>query len=256
MAAPYWTVTLPLYARAPFNHSVNEQQKDKADLLKEAHSAFHVSSTGAGTGTASNKIHLPTELWQMILDVSHCVDTCQTHLVFKKANVYNRDTYYIFSGTLREFQHAADTLYSDYLAHSDRNEGDDLPWDSECSGACQGINCPMERGAVCSSLWKTMEFATEKELRLYESLIPSQYSYWGFYEVINMKPLAGGSHMCYGGLSIGDTHESITGQPPSKGLERTCALATCEEVFYDSDKHYFDDESQRHFCSNACWVEA
>lgn len=37
-------VYLPLYIRAPFNHSVNEQQKDKADLLHDAPSAL--SATG------------------------------------------------------------------------------------------------------------------------------------------------------------------------------------------------------------------
>ena len=247
-------VNLPLYIRSPFNHSVNEQQKDKADFLFDAPSALHVLGQ-ADAGTAENKkIHLPLELWEMILATSHCVDTCQTHLIFKRARFYNRDTYYTFSGTLREFQEAADVMFRDYLANSDNSEGDDLPWDSYCQGACQGQGhnapCPMERGAICSSIWQTMEFATEKEFRLYESLIPSQYSYHGFYEVINMQPLAGGSHMCYSGLSRGDTHETITGKPPSKGKERTCAQ--CEEVFYESDKHYFDDDQQIYYCSRGC----
>jgi len=239
-------VNLPLYIRAPFNYSVNEQQKDKADLLLDAPSAAGTSAAGE----KSKKIHLPTELWEMILATSHCVDTCQTHLVFKRSGFYNRDTYYTFSGTLREFQQAADVLFTDYLINSDRGEGDDLPWESGCSGACQGHECPMERGAVCSSIWQTMEFATEKELKLYESLIPRQYSYWGWYEVINMQPLADGSHMCYSGFSQGDTHESITGHEPSKGKELTCHR--CEEVFYESDKHYFDEDTQHHFCSRGC----
>ena len=261
-------VDLPLYVRAPFNYSVNEQQKDKADLLLDAHSSLAATGQGAA-GEKSKKIHLPTELWEMILATSHCVDTCQTHLVFKRSGFYNRDTYYTFSGTLREFQKAADVLFTDYLANSDRGEGDDLPWESGCSGACQvqghgqvqgqvqgsgqgqvqghgqDAPCPMERGAVCSSIWQTMEFATEKELKLYESLIPSQYSYHGWYEVINMH-----SGTSYTGLSIGDTHESIAGQPPSKGAQETCS--GCEEVFYLSDKHYFDEDAQRHYCSRGC----
>jgi hypothetical protein len=239
-------VNLPLYIRSPFNHSVNEQQKDKAELLFDAPSAL------SATGKKNKKIHLPLEMWERILATSHYVDTCQTHLIFKRERFYNRDTYYTFSGTLREFQRAADVLFVDYLLNSDRSEGDDLPWDSYCQGACQVHNalCPMDRGAICSSIWKTMEFASEKELRLYESLIPSQYSYWGFYEVINMQPLAGGSHMCYSGLSSGDTHETITGKAPSKGKERTCAQ--CEEVFYESDKHYFDDDQQIYYCSRGC----
>jgi len=256
-------VDLPLYIRAPFNHSVNEQQKDKADLLHDTPSVFHATSeaaagsagtAGQAAGTAAadqKKIHLPLEMWEMILSTSHCVDTCQTHLVFKRQRFYNRDTYYTFSGTLREFQRAADILFVDYMHHSDKSQGDDLPWDSYCQGACQGHDeCPMDRGAVCSSIWQIMEFKTKKELKLYETLIPSQYSYHGFYEVVNMQ---GGS---YSGLSRGDTHESISGKPPSKGRERTCALARCGEVFYESDKHYFDDESQRHFCSNPCYTAA
>ena len=244
-------VNLPLYIRAPFNHSVNEQQKDKAELLNDAPSALYCATGAAGTGAAANKkIHLPLELWEMILATSHCVDTCQTHLIFKRQHFYNRDTYYTFSGTLREFQRSADVLFVDYLASSDRSDGDDLPWDSYCQGACHNDACPMDRGAVCSSIWQTMEFATQKELRLYEALIPRQYSYWGWYEVINMQPLAGGSHMCYSGLSQGDTHETITGKAPSKGKERTCAQ--CEEVFYESDKHYFDDDQQIYYCSRDC----
>ena len=95
-----------------------------------------------------------------------------------------------------------------------------------------------------------MEFSSEKELKLYESLIPRQYSYWGWYEVITMQPLADGSHMCLSGFSQGDTHESITGHEPSKGKELTCHR--CEEVFYESDKHYFDEDTQHHFCSRGC----
>jgi hypothetical protein len=244
-------VNLPLYIRAPFNHSVNEQQKDKAELLNDAPSALYVTGPAAAGPAAENKkIHLPLELWEIILSTSHCVDTCQTHLVFKRARFFNRDTYYTFSGTLREFQRAADVLFVDYLLNSDKSEGDDLPWDSGCSGACQGQACPMDRGAICSSIWQTMEFASEKELRLYESLIPRQYSYWGWYEVINMQPLAGGSHMCYSGFSQGDTHESISGHEPSKGQEETCA--TCGEEFYISDRHFFDDDQQVYYCGGGC----
>ena len=260
-------VNLPLYIRDPFYHSVNEQQKDKAELLNDAPSALYAtgeagpaSEAGPGPGPAAEKkkIHLPLELWEMIFAESHCVDTCQTHLVFKRACFFNRDTYYTFSGTLREFQRAADVLFVDYLANSDKSEGDDLPWDSFCSGAChdrgQGLYhqqaCPMDRGAVCSSIWQTMEFATQKELRLYESLIPRQYSYWGWYEVINMQPLAGGSHMCYSGLSQGDTHVSISGHEPSRGTQKACA--TCGEEFYTSDHHFFDDDQQVYYCSRGC----
>jgi hypothetical protein len=237
-------VNLPLYIRAPFNHSVNEQQKDKAELLNDAPSALYVTGAAAA---GQKKIHLPLELWEMIFAESHCVDTCQTHLVFKRARFYNSDTYYTFSGTLREFQRAADVLFADYLLNSDRNEGDDLPWDSFCSGACQGQDhaCPMLRGAVCSSIWQTMEFANEKELRLYESLIPSQYSYHGWCEVINMR--TGASYI---ELSRGDTHESITGKPPSKGSQQTCA--TCQEEFYTSDRHFFDDDQQVYYCGGGC----
>ena len=247
-------VNLPLYIRAPFNHSVNEQQKDKAELLNDAPSALYCA-TGAAAGEAAKnkKIHLPLELWEMIFAESHCVDTCQTHLVFKRACFFNRDTYYTFSGTLREFQRAADVLFVDYLLNSDRSEGDDLPWDSYCQGACHDRGqqaCPMDRGAICSSIWQTMEFASEKELRLYESLIPRQYSYWGWYEVINMQPLAGGSHMCYSGLSQGDTHVSISGHEPSRGTQQACA--TCQEVFYTSDHHFFDDDQQIYYCGVGC----
>ena len=240
-------VNLPLYIRSPFNHSVNEQQKDKADLLFDAPSALYCEAA------KNKKIHLPLELWEMILSTSHCVDTCQTHLVFKRACFFNRDTYYTFSGTLREFQRAADALFADYELNSDRNEGDDLPWDSFCSGACQGTShvqgqgqaCPMDRGAVCSSIWQTMEFATQKELRLYESLIPRQYSYWGWFEVINMR-----TGMCYSRLSQGDTHESISGHEPSRGTQQACA--TCQEEFYTSDHHFFDDDQQVYYCGVGC----
>jgi len=46
-------VNLPLYIRSPFNHSVNEQQKDKAELLFDAPSAL--SATGQGTADKKNK---------------------------------------------------------------------------------------------------------------------------------------------------------------------------------------------------------
>lgn len=241
----------PLHIRAMFNTSVNQQQRDKSDLLAVAHNTFFVT-TKDGT-----KIYLPTELWEMIFDISHCVDTCQTHVVFKKERVYNRNTYLTFSGSLDEFKETARIAYMDSLIFDDRGEGDELPWEHHCKGACgDREDCPMERGAVCSSIWKILEFNTQKELKLYESLIPRAYSYYGHYEVKNFKSLAShnGNEQGIPLVSQGDSCESISGHTLSKGIQRACNQ--CTQMFYMSDKHYFDDEHQLEYCGWRCHAMA
>jgi len=238
---------VPLHIRAMFNYSVNQQQRDKSDLLEEAHNTFAVTR---GDGI---NIYLPTEIWQMIFDISHNVDTCQTHLAFKKERIYNRDTYFTFSGTLQEFNHTSRMMELDSLIFDERSEGDELPWEHHCKGACGDTdNCPMERGAVCSSIWKIMEFNSQKELNLYKWLIPRAYSFYGQYEVKNFK-----METSYDGIepgiptgSQGDSCESISGQIPSKGPQQTCTH--CDYLFYMSDKHYFDDEHQLEYCGWRC----
>ena len=241
----------PLHIRGMFNYSVNQQQRDKSDLLAVAHNTFGVIRRD---GT---KIYLPTEIWEMIFDISHCVDTCETHLVFKKERVYNRDTYLTFSGTYEEFKVIARIAYMDSSLFDDQNEGDELPWEHHCKGACSDTHdCPMQRGAVCSSIWKIMEFNTQKELKLYELLIPRAYSYYGHYEVKNFKSLAShnGNEQGISIASQGDSHASICGTPPSKGPQQACAH--CEYLFYMSDKHYFDDEHQLEYCGWRCHAMA
>ena len=241
----------PLHIRAMFNYSVNQQQRDKSDLLAVAHNTFAV------TKWDGTNIYLPTEIWEMIFDISHCVDTCQTHLVFKKERIYNMDTYLTFSGTFDEYKETARIAYMDSLLFDDQGEGDELPWDHHCKGACGDTeDCQMLRGAVCSSIWKIMEFTTQKELKLYESLIPYAYSYYGQYEVKIFKTLAGHNGNEQGILraSQGDTHKSISGTPPSKGAQQACAH--CTQLFYMSDKHYFDDEHQLEYCGWRCHAMA
>jgi hypothetical protein len=241
----------PLHIRSMFNTSVNQQQRDKKDLLAVAHNTF------AATKWEGTQIYLPTEIWEMIFDISHCVDTCQTHVVFKKERVYNRNTYFTFSGTFDEFKETARIAYMDSLIFDDQGECDELPWDHHCKGACGDTeDCPMLRGAVCSSIWKIMEFNTQKELKLYESLIPRAYSYYGHYEVKNFKSLANHNGNEQGILcaSQGDTHKSICGAPPSKGPQQVCAH--CTQLFYMSDKHYFDDEHQLEYCGWRCHAMA
>ena len=101
-----------------------------------------------------------------------------------------------------------------------------------------------------------MEFTTQKELKLYESLIPYAYSYYGQYEVKIFKTLAGHNGNEQGILraSQGDTHKSISGTPPSKGAQQACAH--CTQLFYMSDKHYFDDEHQLEYCGWRCHAMA
>ena len=115
---------------------------------------------------------------------------------------------------------------------------------------------PMTRGAVCSSIWKIMEFNTEKELKIYEFLIPRAYSYYGEYEIKKFKTLASynGNEQCIVFASQGDTHASICGMPPSKGPQQVCAH--CEYMFYMSDKHYFDDDHQLEYCGWRCHAMA
>ena len=241
----------PLHIRAMFNYSVNQQQRDKSDLLEEAHNTISV------TRRDGIKIYLPYEIWQIIFDISHCVDTCQTHLVFKKERIYNMDTYFTFSGTLQEFNHTARMLELDSLIFDERGDGDELPWEHHCCGACgDADDCPMTRGAVCSSIWKIMEFYTEKELKIYEFLIPRAYSYYGEYEIKKFKTLASynGNEQCIVFASQGDTHASICGVSPSKGPQQVCAH--CEYLFYMSDKHYFDDDHQLEYCGWRCHAMA
>lgn len=242
----------PQHIRTMFNYSINKQQSEKCDLLCMAYNTF---STTKCDGT---KIYLPYEIWEMIFDISHCVETCQTHLIFKKERIYNMDTYLTFSGTLKEFNHTARMMELDSLIFDERAPEDELPWEYHCEGACCSANdCPMNRGAVCSSIWKIMEFNTEKELKLYKFLIPRAYSFYGQYKINNFKTLRSlnGSEQ---GTNIfasqGDSHKSICGVSPSKGIQEICVY--CNNLFYLSDKHHFDNDQQLLYCHWSCYSSA
>ena len=223
--------------RGMFDHSVSKQQSDYADLIGIASAEFGVKRAD---GTV---VYLPAEVWYMIFDISHCVTTCQTHLVFKKARIFNMDTYLTFSGTMREFIQAMTVLEFD---HSDAVDHDDLPTEHFCSGACHDQDCPMERGAICSSLWQTFEFDTAKELKAFETRIPHAYSYHGHVKVTDLTDLSS-----YELTSTGDSCLTVSGKPFAKGPTKECCR--CEEAFYLSDRHYFDDDLQLHYCSEECF---
>lgn len=235
------------HMRAMFYESINQQQRDKSALLK----MVHKNTLGVIDTKNKNIIQLPMELWDTILDMSHGVDMCQTHLVFKRERIFNKDTYYTFSGTFRDFATAMQPLI---MEHSDGCEGDELPWEHHCRGACEHPkqqSCPMDRGAVCSSIWKIMEFRSQKELNIYTSLIPSKYSYYGRFEIIDMQSAYDGyTPTC---MSIGDTCESISGKALSRGRKRTCVR--CETDFYEAERHYFDQDNQEYYCSHNCYTE-
>ena len=223
--------------RGMFDHSVNKQQSDYADLIGLASYAFAAKKADGST------VRLPTEIWCMILDISHCVTTCQTHLVFKKARIFNMDTYLTFSGTMRTFIQAMTVLEFD---HSDAVDKDDLPTEHFCSGACHDHDCPMERGAICSSLWQIYEFDTLKEKKAFEMRIPQAYSYHGHVKVTDLTDMS-----CYERTSTGESCLSISSKPFNKGAKEICCR--CEEEFYLSDRHYFDDDQQLHYCGEECY---
>ena len=223
--------------RGLFDYSVNKQQSDYADLIGIASDEFTAKKADG------SKVYLPTEVWCIIFDISHCVTTCQTHLVFKKARIFNMDTYLMFSGTMREFIQAMTVLEFD---HSDAVDNDDLPTEHFCSGACHDRDCPMERGAICSSLWQTFEFDTAKEMKAFETRIPQAYSYHGHVKVTDLTDMS-----FYELTSTGDSSQSISGKPLDKGEKKLCWL--CGETFNLSDRHYFDDDQQIYYCSGECY---
>jgi hypothetical protein len=161
-----------------------------------------------------------------------------THLVFKRERIFNKDTYYTFSGTLNDFAEVMERLIAE---PSDGCKGDDMPWANHC---CEH---PMKRGAVCSSIWKIMEFSSKKELNLYTWLIPSKYSYYGVFEIIDLRSTEYTPQL----FSIGDTCESISGKAPSRGSKQTCAK--CDMDFYETERHYFDQYNQIHYCCYDCY---
>ncbi len=228
---------LDLCFRGMFDHSVRKQQNDYANLIGEASLLF------AAKKADGSEVRLPTEIWFMIFDISHCVTTCQTHLVFKKARIFNMDSYLTFSGTMREFIQAMTVLEFD---HSDAVDHDDLPTEHFCSGACRDQLCPMERGAICSSLWQTFEFNTAKEMKAFETRIPQTYSYHGHVKVTDLTDMS-----CYELESTGDSCLSISSKLFNKGQQETCCR--CAEEFYLSDRHYFDDDLQLPYCSEECF---
>ena len=231
-----------------FTYTKNKTKQDKKELLEIAADVFY------STKTDGTKLYLPGEMWEIIFSISHCVDTCQTHLAFKKPRVYNRDTYYIFSGTPFQFAKAIERLDEE---HNEEDENDDLPIDHFCSGVCEeGINkktnnsavCPMNQGRICSTIWKIFEFDTERELKIFEYLIPHNYCFHGFFEVKNLIDFS-----IYAGMSAGDSWHTLSKKGFDKGPTKICV---CAQEFYLSDKHYFNEDTQRYFCSVKCLEKA
>lgn len=107
------------------------------------------------------------------------------YLIFKRNDLFYKDTYLVIKGTKQEVEKAIANAYFDvneerYTApRADHIDLLDTPFDSWCCGACICDNiqrCTGDQRIKCGSQWKHIEHGSEKEQQEYINTIkPGTY---------------------------------------------------------------------------------
>lgn len=139
------------------------------------------------------------------------------YILFKRPNVFYKDTYLVFVGTLDELNAAMHDMAVQVLcpssgqvlcplpnARGDHDHLDDTPLNTFCDKTCYRtamskayadvcgttadviplvVRCPDEHGNFCASRWDVFSFVTIEELQARIQLIPEETHYYGHFDL-------------------------------------------------------------------------
>jgi hypothetical protein len=121
------------------------------------------------------------------------------HMVFKRTNIFYKNTYIILSGTSEKIKQIIDILYHDVQEYKkensrgDHDQLDDTPFDTWCGRKCVNISkgiiseCPTANNVSCCSHWEHFEYASEQELNDRVENISTEYSYYNLRSIIDYR---------------------------------------------------------------------
>jgi len=97
------------------------------------------------------------------------------YIIFKRPNIFYKDTYRILTGTLAEVSVAVENAYTAMRAekqeeHFDRGDQNNLldsPFDTWCCGECTLFRCDDKTDVKCGSNWIAIEHESKIELETY-----------------------------------------------------------------------------------------
>jgi len=129
------------------------------------------------------------------------------YILFKRPNVFYKDTYLVFVGTLDELNAAMQDMAAQVLsphARGDHDHLDDTPLNTFCDKTCYRtamtkayadvcgttadviplvVRCPDEHGNFCASRWDVFSFVTLEELQACIQQIPEETHYYGHFDL-------------------------------------------------------------------------
>jgi hypothetical protein len=145
------------------------------------------------------------------------------YILFKRPNVFYKDTYLVFVGTLDELNAAMQDMAAQVLcpssgqvlcpssgqvlsphARGDHDHLDDTPLNTFCDKTCYRtamtkayadvcgttadviplvVRCPDDYGNFCASRWDVFSFVTLEELQARIQLIPEETHYYGHFDL-------------------------------------------------------------------------